>query len=106
MKRHGHALGDAERELDGNRVAELSHGFRPGAVEFVAIGESLQAGGLSDGEVTDAAIRMPESVFPPGHAVVSSLERLGGLVPQAACVATVASGSGIETVVGECAGFI
>ena len=58
-KRVGYAIGDTERELDGDRVAQLPHSFCPGTVELIVVGEGLQARRFPDGEVTDAAVWMP-----------------------------------------------
>jgi hypothetical protein len=52
----GGSLGDYPSELNRDGVAKLSHGFGPGAMEYVAVGKGLKAGAFADGEVTDGAV--------------------------------------------------
>lgn len=71
-----HHLSQARR----HRVAKLPHGFGPQARKVELVGESLQAGALADGEVTDFPVRQREHVFTARNAVVTRFQRFRGFV--------------------------
>ena len=78
-------------KLHRRGVAKLAHVLCPTADEFIVVRQPLQAGGFAHREISDAAVRESNHVFPAGHTVHSCFERLGWLVNRAARVARICS---------------
>ena len=57
----------------------------------VVIREGLKPGGFADGEVTDPTVRPKQRVLSAGHAVVTGLKSLGGLMEGAVGVPLVSA---------------
>ena len=45
-------------ESDGDGVPELAHRLTPGTVQFIVVGEGLEAGALADGEVANRSVHV------------------------------------------------
>ena len=70
-------------------------------MENIVVGEGLQPGAFTRGEVAERSIRPGQHVLAAGHPVHAGLERLGRLVERASGVAGVGSRARLKPVIGE-----
>lgn len=80
-------------------ISQLPHILRPATAEEIVVGEGLQSGAFTDGEVANPPVRVCQHVFSTWNSVVSRLQRLGGLVQGTARMPRVNTRSGVVLMV-------
>src|SRR5262249_25862090 len=86
-------------QLYWNSIPQLTHGFRPGAVEDKLIGKCLKSSGFTNSQVAYPSAWKANRVFTPRNPVVASLERLRWFIEWTSGVARIGTCSRIELMV-------